>query len=272
MKRYLKLYYLFNKYRIKITLQNKAGVIFFTVGKILRFSIFFIFIYNLLAHTRFLAGYTLTQTIIFFLTYNLVDTLAQLLFREVYWFRPLVVSGELDTILIKPYHPFIKILFGGIDILDLFMTIPYTLLLVYFTLQLPSISLLDAMLYSILLINALCIAASFHIAAIALAVLTTQIDHVLWIYRDLTRMASLPMDIYQEPIRILLTFVIPIGIMMTFPVKALFGVLSPLFFVISFTVATISLIASISLWNKALKKYQSWGGWYHVTCNTKHET
>ena len=260
MKRYLKLYYLFNKYRIKITLQNKAGIVLFTTGKILRFSIFFIFIYNLLLQTKLLAGYTLTQTIIFFLTFNLVDTLAQLLFREVYWFRPLVVSGELDTILIKPYHPFTKVLFGGVDILDFFMTIPYTLLLIYFAFQLPSIRSYHVLLYIIFVMNALFMSMSFHIAALALAVLTTQIDHILLIYRDLTRMASLPIDIYQQPIRLILTFVIPIGIMMTFPVKALFGLLSPLFFIISFSVSIISMIASLSLWNTAMKKYQSWGG------------
>jgi len=40
---------------------------------------------------------------------------AQLLFRDVYRFRPKVVSGDFDLILVKPINPLFRVLLGGAD-------------------------------------------------------------------------------------------------------------------------------------------------------------
>ncbi|MCA9371913.1 ABC-2 family transporter protein [Candidatus Woesebacteria bacterium] len=132
----LKIFWLFSKYSLKTTFTHKTGVILFTVGKLLRFGMFFAFVFFLLSNTKFLGSYSLEQTIVFYLTYNIIDSIAQLMFREVYRFRQLVVSGELDTVLVKPYHPFLRILVGGIDFLDagmifLFFSILVCLLCLY---------------------------------------------------------------------------------------------------------------------------------------------
>ena len=48
-----------------------------------------------------LAGYTGTQVIFFFLTFNIIDVTSQFLFREVYRFRPMIVSGDFDFVLVN---------------------------------------------------------------------------------------------------------------------------------------------------------------------------
>lgn len=260
MRKNIKIFLLFGKYSLKSTLKNAVGAISFLIGKILRFGLYFMFIFYLLGNTKLLVGYNTTQTIIFFLTFNIIDTLAQILFREVYRFRPLVVSGELDAILIKPYHPFMRILLGGIDFMDIITVFLYGILLIYFITQLSVLSVLNVLLFFALIINGLVIAAAFHIIVLALGILSTEIDHAIMIYRDLTRMGTLPVDIYAEPIRTFFTFVVPIGIMMTFPAKSLFGLLSGQFIAMSFAVSSILLLFSLFLWDRALKKYQSWGG------------
>ncbi len=260
MKRSLNIFWLLTLFSIKTTFQQPTGVIFFLIGKIIRFVIYFLFIYYLVKGTKLLAGYNLDQTIVFFLTFNLIDSLAQLLFREVYRFRQLVVSAEFDSVLLKPYHPFLRILVGGVDILDAVLIFPYLFLLIYFIGKLPGLSLGKILIYSGLIINAMLIATSFHILILALAILTTEVDHALMIYRDFTRMVSMPLDIYREPLRSFLLFVIPVGIMMYVPVRALFGLLTVPVFVNSLAVSVIFIVFSLWLWNYALKKYQSWGG------------
>jgi len=47
--------------------------------------------------------------------------------------------------------------------------------------------------------------------------------------------------------------------MMTFPVKGLFGMLQWNLIIISFALGLSSLLFSLFVWDKALKKYQSWG-------------
>lgn len=260
MKRGFKIFWLYSKYSIRTMLQHRVGVITFFLGKAIRFIFYFIFLYYLVSRTSLLAGYNLNQTIVFFLTFNFIDSTAQLLFREVYQFRPIVISGELDGILLKPYHPFLKILVGGVDMLDAILTIPYLLLLIFFIDKVGAVSFFNQLIYIGLILNALIIAAGFHIIVLALAILTTEVDHAIMIYRDFTRMVSLPVDIYREPLRSFLLFVIPVGLMMTIPVKALFGLLSPNIFLITGVITIIFMIFSLSLWNVALKKYQSWGG------------
>ena len=260
MRKNFKIFLLFAKYSLKTTFQSPLGVTLFTIGKLVRFGMFFSFVYYLLFNTKLLAGYTLTQTVIFYLTYNIIDSLAQLLFREVYRFRPLVVSGELDSILVKPYHPFLRILVGGIDILDLVITFIYAGIAAYFIAQLPDITTAHIVLFIALIINSLLITTSFHIAVLALGILSTEVDHTIMIYRDMTKMGSFPVDIYQQPIRFLFTFVVPIGIMLTLPVKTLFQAINMQAYVLSFTFAIGSIVVSLYLWNYALRKYQSWGG------------
>lgn len=259
MIRSIKLFYLFSKYSLKSTFFNTTGLVLYTAGKLIRFIIFFSFVYFLLSKTKFLAGYNLQQMIVFFLTYNVIDTLSQLLFREVYRFRQLVVSGELDTVLVKPYHPFLRILLGGIDFIDAFMAVPYISLLGWFILQTEIISGTELLLYILLCANALIIACGFHILVLALAILTTEVDHTIMMYRDITRFGSFPIDIYKEPIRSIFTFVIPIGVMMSFPAKALFGLLRTEFIIMSFGFGLLFLGLGLLAWDRAVRQYQSWG-------------
>jgi len=221
---------------------------------------FFVFIFFLVTKTSTLKGYSANQAIIFYLSFNLVDTMSQLLFREVYRFRGLVVSGELDGILIKPYHPFLRILIGGIDFLDAVMMGPYILLTAYFISQTAGITPSSLAIYILLLFNALAITAGFHIAVLALGIITTNVDHSVMIYRDVTAVGRFPIEIYREPLRWLLTFVLPVGIMMSFPSQGLFGILSLQGLIASFVVSIIFITLSLRLWRHALRKYQSWGG------------
>ena len=105
--------------------------------------------------------------------------------------------------------------------------------------------------------NGLVIATGFHILVLALAIMTTEVDHAIMIYRDLTSMGRVPVDIYQEPLRGIITFVIPIGIMMTFPAKALFGLLTPGMVALAVIVGVGFLVVCLRLWRFALTQYAS---------------
>lgn len=259
-KRNLKIFLLFSKYSLKTTLQAKSGIFLFTFGKFLRFLMFFLFVFFLVSRTKVLKGYNVNQAIFFYLTFNIIDTLAQLMFREVYRFRQLVVSGSFDTVLVKPYNPFLRILIGGVDYIDLAMLVPYFILTIFFSLKSSALTLIGFAAYLTLLVNALVLAASFHIAVLALGILTTEVDHTIMIYRDLTSLGRFPMEIYKEPLRSIFTFAIPVGVMMSFPSRALFGLLSPKLTFFSIILALTLFFLSLKLWRHALRKYQGWGG------------
>jgi ABC-2 type transport system permease protein len=253
---YLKIWWLMSKNSFLTVLAQKLGFVIFLTGKLFRFGFFIFFLIFLVKGTNTLAGYSLNQTIFFFLTFNLVDVVAQFLFREVYRFRPQVVSGSFDLILTKPMNALFRSLLGGADIIDL-VTIPPLIFALYWvgSALVPSVS--QIILYLLLLGNALLVATAFHIAVISLGIITLEIDHTIMIYRDLVALGRFPIDIYRQPLRGILTYFIPVAIMISLPAKALIGLASPLGIISCFVIGVMAIFIALKFWNFALKYYTS---------------
>ncbi len=258
--RHIRLFWLLTTFSLKKTLMNPMSIVILLVGKFLRFGMFFLFVWYLMTYTKVLSGFTPNQVLLFYLTFMIVDTFAQFMFREVSRFKRLLVSGEFDSILLKPHHPFLRILVGGMDIVDLVLLCLYVGLAVYFISQLTSVSFVHILLYMALLMNAFVIVASIHIAILSLGILMTEVENSIMIYRDVTRLGMFPIDMYQKLLQFILTFVLPVGIMITVPVKGLLNVLDPSWYWISLFCALALLLSSNLFWRFSLKYYQSWGG------------
>lgn len=255
--KYLKLWWIMSLNASQVAFSSRSGALIFILGKILRFVFFLLFLVFLVGSTRNLGGYSLWEVVFFYATFNIVDVISQLFLREVYRFRSYVVSGEFDYFLTKPISPLFRSLFGGSDVLDLIILFISIVLIVIGAGHLGDINILGVILYVILVINALTIALALHIFILALGVLTTEVDNTLWLYRDLTQTGRVPIDIYQEPLRGLLTFIIPVAIMMTFPAKALMGALEWPLIIVSIIVSSLFIYLSLKAWSYALKQYSS---------------
>lgn len=257
LKRYFRVWAKLTSYSFMTMLTTRFSFSLFLIGKILRFAFFFMFLILIVSRTKVLVGYNFYQMALFVLTYNLIDTGVQLLFREVYRFRPLVVSGNFDLVLVKPFNPLFRVLAGGADVVDLFMLIPFSLGVIYLMGKVGTLSSIGVILYLLLVFNGFLIATAFHIAVLALGILTTEIDNTIMLYRDITRMGMVPIDIYRQPLRAFLTFILPVGIMMTFPAKVLMGLLSWQGVVISFVVGGLLFWLSLKFWRYSLRQYAS---------------
>lgn len=254
--RYIKVWWLMSKNSFVSVFYSKLSLVLFLIAKTLRFVFFFMFIFFLLKGTNSLAGYNLNQTVFFFLTFNLVDITAQFLFREVYRFRPQVILGGLDLTLTKPISALFRSLMGGADVIDL-ITIPPLIFAIIYVGRLLNPSLLHTAYYLLLIVNGLLIAMAFYIAVLGLGIITLEIDHMVMIYRDVTNLGRFPVDIYRQPLQGILTYLIPVGIMITLPAKALMGLVSPLGVLSSLLVGMAAVFLSIQFWNYALTKYTS---------------
>ncbi|MBI3109759.1 ABC-2 family transporter protein [Candidatus Daviesbacteria bacterium] len=237
--------------------QARFAMAIFLIGKLLRFFVFGAFMVILVKQTKILAGYNLDQTIFFFLSFNLVDILSQLTFREVYRFRQTVVMGTFDFYLVKPINALFRALFGGPDLIDFLTLLPLLGAIIFLMIRLNIGTVSSVLLYILLIGASLLIALSFHILVLSLAVVTTEIDHAIMMYRDIVGMGRFPIDIYSEPLRGFLTFIIPVGIMMSFPAKSLLGLLSPALIAYSVIFALVLLYLSLRVWNLSLRQYSS---------------
>lgn len=256
LNKYFKIWWLMSRNSFAMVISQKLSLSFFLTGKIIRFLFFFSFLYFLLLGTNTLAGYSANQAIFFFLTFNLIDVITQFFFREVYRFRPMIVNGDFDLVLVKPISALFRVLMGGADVID-FITIPPLLAVTVYVGSLLHPTFLHTTLYILLLLNGFIIATAFHIVVLAFAIITSEIDHTVMIYRDLTSLGRLPIDIYKEPLKGFLTYFVPVGIMMTLPVRAMIGLVSFGGIMIALLVGIIAIFLSLKFWNYALKRYSS---------------
>lgn len=257
MKRYFRIWILLATNAIQTSLASRFNAGMLIVGKLFRFGMFLFFLTVIGAKTKLIAGYSLPQIIFFFLTFQLMDTLPQMFLREVYKFRSYVVKGDFDYFLTKPFSPLFRSLFGAPDILDVPMTIISLIAISIAANHLGVLSFVHILLYITLLGNALLIAIAFHILALALGVVSTEVDNAIMLYRDITLLGRMPVDIYAEPLRSIITFIIPVGIMMTFPAKAMMGLLSPIIIIITLAISLLFFFICFKTWQRALLEYAS---------------
>lgn len=257
-KKFFRVWWKITLLAVQSQLLNVVATTLFIIGKVARFVFYFIFLFQILSSSNGLVGYSLQETIMFFLIFNLVDILAQALFRGVYHFRPLIVSGDYDLDLLKPMPSFFRPIFGMADIFDFITLFPLGILIISFMISNHLlVSHVQTLLFLLLLVNSMILAFSLHLSVCSVGILTTEIDHLVWIYRDLTSMGRFSTDIYPPVIQKILTFTVPVVILMTVPAKALLGLLSWQWVLLAFIIGILSLWLALKFWRYALRRYSS---------------
>jgi len=258
MKKYLGIWWRLAVNSLLAQLSYRLGSVGFLLGKMVRLLFFFAYIVAIFTHTKTLAGYSLVETVLFFLTFNLVDITAQIFFRGIYGARRAVVEGDLDYYMVQPCDPLFRMACTTVDFLDVVTMAPVLLMVAEAIRRLPGeTSLLSVVLYALLTLNGVAIAFAIHVVVAALAVRTQELDNTIWLYRDMMFLGKFPADIYNRPLQRVLIYLIPIAVMTTFPAKALLGRLDLGWILYAFALAAVCVSGSLWLWRDALRRYTS---------------
>jgi ABC-2 type transport system permease protein len=78
-----------------------------------------------------------------------------------------------------------------------------------------------------------------------------------WLFDGLFRMARYPVGLYPGWLRVVLTWIVPVGVMTTVPAQALTGALSPTMLIGSVALAVVLLLGSSALFHLGLRRYAS---------------
>lgn len=231
-------------------------------GKCVRLVFFFVFLTAIFKHVPSVAGYSIWQVAFFFLTFNLIDIAAQLFFRGIYMIGRDVREGDMDFYLVQPVNALFRIASNLIDFLDFLTLIPVVILLAA---VFPKVVVVSAdpeffyrlFLYGVLCLNGVVIAFSIHVVIAALTVMTQQMENTIWLYRDLISLGRFPIDIYSSSIRFFLSTFLPVAVMISYPAKALMGILAPENLAFAFVLSGGLLALALGLWRAALRSYCS---------------
>ena len=231
-------------------------------GKFVRLAFFVLFIVSIFRHVPSVAGYSLEAVALFFLTFNLVDIVAQILIRGIYMVGRDIREGDMDFYLIQPINPLFRVCSNLVDFLDFLMLIPVLGIILWVFPHIlagfsPADLLKNSALYVLLCLNGLVIAFAIHVLVAALTVRTQQMEETIWMYRDLVNLGRFPVDIYTPFLQAILTFVFPIAVMVSYPSQALLGILSTGKILLAFVLSAVLLAVAMESWKRSLRHYSS---------------
>lgn len=259
LKAYLRVWLKLTAQQFQSQVANaRTAAVLFIFSKLFRLATAFLFIWVIMEKAKLIAGYNLAQAIFILALFNLISSLTQLFMRGIYTFRQKVVDGTFDFYLLNPLSELFYSLFSYTDPLDLILFLPYVGIVVWawlgtgFPITLMSIFFLVL----IILIAELAILA-WHIFIIAIGVRYLEVDNTIMLYRDLEKMASMPIEIYGKVGSAILTYVFPFALMATIPARLVFGLFNPWYLLVYALLAGVQLKLALWYWHHALLSYSS---------------
>jgi len=259
MKAYLRVWLKLTAQQFQSQVANARGAaILFIFSKIFRLATAFVFLFVIMDRAKLLVGYNLAQAIFILALFNLISSLTQLFMRGIYLFRQKVVDGTFDFYLLNPLNELFYSLFPNTDPLDLILFLPYLGIVVWAWIGTGfPITLLSILLIILIIVIVEIMILSWHILIISIGVRYLEVDNTIMLYRDLEKMASMPIEIYGKFGSAVLTYVFPFVLMATIPARLVFGLFSPWYLLAFALLALVQLKLSLWFWHRSLLTYSS---------------
>lgn len=258
LKKYIKIYFQLVNCAFSSYLSNRLDSMGYFLGKIVRFTFFLILVISIFRFTDNLAGYSMYEVILFFLTFNLIDVGAQFLFRGVYFLKTDIIRGQFDYVLSKPVNKLFYAMSRLVDILDLISVFLIIGGIIYdVNLLMNKISVQDIILYISLVLNGMVLVFVIHAIIAALSVRFYEAENLIWLYRESMTLGRMPSEIYPDLIQVIFTFFMPVFIMIAFPVKQMLGVLDIRWALSAVLFTGFGVIFALWFWKNSLNHYSS---------------
>lgn len=205
------------------------------------------------------AGWTYHQSLVvvgFFVSLKgLLDTFVEPNLRSVV---EQVRLGTLDFTLLKPVDAQLMVSTTKTMPAKLSHVVGGIGMLVYVAGQLPQPpGWGDVVWASILFFSGFACIYSIWLVVISLAFYFVRIDNLSYVLESVLDAGRWPLDLYRGGLRLVLTYVVPIGLVTTFPSLALLGELSAGNGIIGISMSVVFLLVSRRVWLSALARYSS---------------
>ncbi|MGA7119367.1 MAG: ABC-2 family transporter protein [Polyangiaceae bacterium] len=115
-------------------------------------------------------------------------------------------------------------------------------------------------LAAVTLVAAIAVLYSLWLLTVSAAFFVVRIDNLTHLFSAIFDAARWPVSVFRGVVRLLLTFVVPLALMTTYPAQALLGTLRPGTLVATIGGALLALGVSRAVWKVAIGKYTSAGG------------
>jgi ABC-2 type transport system permease protein len=260
MRRYFKLFILFIKIGLMRQMAYRPHFFMMVAGKVIRIGLLFFFFQAIFFKVDRIGQWTFDQVLLLFATFHIVDFLISITFqRNLSFHLPrLIQTGELDSRMVLPANLLFFISFEDIDLMDFFSFLPSLGFLGYVFYRIGfSFSSFQAMMYVLLLINALIFIFAMVLLIATVSFYTTQSYGMAKIFDNLLKIGRYPLDIFEGFWKIIFIYFLPLVLIAQIPAQALLQTLSLKFTLFAFGVTFVSLILALNFWKIGLRNYLS---------------
>ena len=220
-----------------------------------------ILVQSLYAGTNQIAGWRVEEYYLLIGIYNAVNSLSWGIFNVNLWrLEEKVLKGQFDFYLLYPTNSVFSAAFieffpdDAIGAIAGFILIAY-----YFILNLSSITFVGVMIGLLFIIASFFIWFAMHLTISSLNFIAPK-NGLMELLKSLSRMASMPPDIFSASIRTALFTIFPVAFIAAVPAKAISGVYSLQSAVTVVAITVISLLTAFVVWNTSIRSYTSAGG------------
>lgn len=210
------------------------------------------------SQTRTLGGWPFGETIVLLGTYQIMSgILSTFIEPNVTWFADQVRSGKLDEVLLQPVSSVFLVSLGSCAPLALSQV---GMGIVVLGIGLHELGVVPTpwgvIGWLILLAVGIAItwASRVLIASLALWSPGLELDVV---YGAVWQFGRYPVTIYRQPVRFVLTWLLPVAFISTYPTRALTQGASPVLIVVGLAIGLAAIIIVQTVWNIGLRRYTS---------------
>jgi ABC-2 type transport system permease protein len=169
-----------------------------------------------------------------------------------------VQNGTLDFVLLKPANSqFLATLTACslVRLIDSFFGLLVITIGLYRMGYQPTLFQVGA--FTVMLLSGVVIIYSMWLLLTTLAFWWVRVDNFTEVFNSFYEAGRFPVTVYSGWIRFVLTFIVPIAFLTTFPAAILLGRLSTVYVGVAVALAAILLIASSRFWKYAIRFYSS---------------
>jgi len=208
-------------------------------------------------NTQSLGGWNKGELIALMGVLTMVNTfMSALIWPNTEFFNSAMHDGSLDYMLLQPVNSLFLVTFSRISIwriADLIVAI--ILIVTGVNLAGEIVTPYNMLTFLLLIISGSVVLYSLWLVLIAFTFWFTKFDNNVTILQALTDTGRYPVTVYPWWLRIIVTFIVPIGLATSIPVQALRGDLNLQQVIIFLAVSIITLLISSQIWRLGIKRY-----------------
>ena len=258
---YLSMFFQYIGQYMKTRLQYRADLLVEIFSDVLFQGVNLVFILVVFGHTQFLSGWNRDE-IIFIYGFFLVPYAVFSSFFNIWDFNErYIVRGEMDRILTRPIHSLFQVILERMELESLFGVITGIAVMGYAGVNLGlSFHWYDPIIFVVLVIGGALVYAGIFIMLASIGFWSDARTSIMPMMYNIGNYGRYPVDIYNNSIRFVLTWILPFAFVGVYPASYFLG--KQEWLVYAYLTPVMGLLffsLSVLMWNHGVKRYRGAG-------------